>query len=237
MEHKAKQEFSLDDLKAYATLILLSVAVVAILAIFTIFVYPNTIVIKESWSKISQNEEQISMLENKLAILTTLNQKDLRDAIERSQQFLPVENEVFEIMGYFSARAIEANVSLGDFQVVQSELGGSGELPLDLDIKGTLKELFNFNKILIDSARVLSIDSLNLDFTSKESSLSAVLTQSISLVNVSEPFLESIGTVTDKLPQLSVLQQELLAEIQLTQWIKPQDTAPEFTARENPFSL
>jgi len=237
MEQKNKQEFSLDDLKAYGIVMLLVTVIIVILAIFAIFVYPNAIAIKDSWSKISQNEEQVSILENKLAILTTLDQNDLRDAIERSQQFLPAENEVFEIMGYFSARAQETNVSLGDFQVAQSELGGSGELPLDLDIKGTREELFNFNKNLIDSGRVLSIDSLNLDFTSKESSLSAVLTESISLINVSEPFPESIGTVIDKLPQLSVAQKELLAEIQLIQWTKPQDTAPEFTARENPFSL
>lgn len=233
MEKKSKQEFSLDSLRQYGVILLLGSAIVVVLAIFVVFVYPSSLETYNSWKIIPQNKEQISLLKNKLAVLSTLSEDDLRDSIDRTQIFLPVENEIPEVIGYFNAQSSKTAVNMGDFQVGQSSLGESGELKIDIEVVGLLQNLFEFNKAMIDSGRLITINSLDIDFTSEPDALS----ENFELVLISEKFPESIGEISEGLPIMNQQEKELLSRIQSIQRQETGVTAPEFTPRENPFSL
>ena len=225
---KSEQEFSLQDIKQYGTMVLFVAAIIGVLAVFVIVVYPRFLTIQKSWSKISQNKEQISKLKQKLSVLNSLNEDDLKDAIERSQLYLPVENDVSELLGFLGSRTAESEVALGDFNISGSGLRSSNDLDLDLQINGEQEKLFAFNRILKSSGRTIAVNTLGLSFTNKESTLSAILTEELQLTSIAEPFSKSVDAVDAILPQLTVQEQELLSEIQLIQRIIPEDKAPEF---------
>lgn len=232
MEKKSKQEFSLESLSQYIVILLLALAIVVVLAIFVVFVYPSSLETYNSWKIIPQNKEQIRLLKNKFSVLSTLNEGDLRDSIDRTQILLPVENEIPEIIGYFNEQSSKTAVNMGDFEVGQSSLGGSGELKIDIEVAGLLQNLFEFNNALIDSGRLMTINSLELDFTSEPDALS----QNFELVLISEKFPESIGEISESLPIMNQQEKELLTRIQSIQRQETSTVAPEFTPRENPFS-
>jgi len=236
MEQPKTPEFNIEDLKQYSAPLLLVGVIIGILVVFGTVVYPNFVSIKKSWSETSKNNEQISLLESKLEILNSLSEGDLKDSIERSQVFLPVENEASELISYFDARTAKAEVVLGDFEISQSKLGDAGEIPLDIKITGIRDSIFKFNKALVDSGRLLVVNSLSLDLSGQESSGSSQLTEELTITSTAEPFPELIGSVESSLPQLTTQEQELLSEIQLLQPVIYTDIAPKFPARKNPFA-
>lgn len=156
--------------------------------------------------ELSQEEKTVSLLKEKVSLLSGIEQGTFPADFEKISQALPNDKDIFSLLGAIEGAGASSGVSLETFNLKPGE-SSTAELGFNLTVLGKAEQVKDFLANLGKARRLISLKKANLKF--KEGLVEA----SIEGLVFYSPLPSKIGDIPSSLPVFSQNEKKVLDEV------------------------
>jgi hypothetical protein len=239
--------------RAYQPFIASGALIVAALAGLFIGVVPISLRAVDLFRQLGPLREEVAGLTQKDSALSGLGQEELEEKLATLLTAVPQDKSVASLFSLTEGIAGRSGVAITDMgvsspgsiataaatkQTTQEKELGSGLVPFNLAIEGTLPQIREFLRVSASSRRLSRVRSFEISFRSDGSAKATVVMDAFWA-----PFPAAIGKVSQRITPLTTQQEELIGDMAQLELLSESPvvssvvvTIPESAEKDDPFA-